>query len=59
MINAQGWQLIGDFNTDTSRISVYRDVSGKWYVKCDGITTQHALNCVEIVRYLCNLKNSG
>ncbi len=55
MINAQGWQLIGSFRN----IEVYRDVSGKWYVKCDGITTQHTLNATEIVRYLCNLNNSS
>jgi hypothetical protein len=57
MINAQGWQLIADFKKNGVDIAVYRDVSGKWYVKCDGITTQHTLNCVEIVRYLCNAAN--
>ena len=57
MINAQGWQLIADFKKNDVYIAVYRDVSGKWYVKCDGITTQHGLNCVEIVRYLADKVN--
>lgn len=57
MINAQCWELIGEAVKDGKVISVYRDVSGKWYVKCDGITTQHTLNCTEIVRYLCNAAN--
>lgn len=57
MINAQGWQLIGEFKRNGVDICVYRDVSGKWYVKCDKITTQHTLNAVEIVRYLCNAAN--
>lgn len=57
MINNQSWQLIGEAVKDDKVISVYRNISGKWHVKCDNITTQHSLNATEIVRYLCNAAN--
>lgn len=51
-------EYIGDAKINNVDVCVFRDVNGKWWVKCDGITTQNRLNCAEIVRYLLNAANN-
>ena len=50
-------KLIAEFFKTDTKIEVFKDNHGKWYVFVDRVKTQNRLTANEIVRYLANAVN--